>query len=112
MVLGWVGTRLSLSGPATIKTQQISIAESWRATAHNVTRIQCVATLLVVPVAIVILVLLLVFMHWLNTATCVLCLERFQYLLPLLLIVLFFLLLFLTAIFITARALEYQELAP
>jgi hypothetical protein len=116
LVLGWIGTRLSLSGPATIKTQHIDVAASWHATAHNVTRIQRVAALLMAPVAIVILVLLLLLLflsiHWLNTAACALCLARFRYLLPLLLIVLYFLLLFLTALLITARALEYQELTP
>jgi hypothetical protein len=115
-VLGWIGTRLSLSGPATIKTQHIDVAASWHATAHNVTHIQRVAALLMAPVAIVILVLLLLllllFIHWLNTSACGLCLARFRYLLPLLLIVVYFLLLFLTALLITARALEYQELTP
>lgn len=114
-VLGWIGARLSLSGPATIKAQHVDVAASWHAMAHNVTRIQCVAALLMAPVAIVIVVLLLLLffliIHWLNTSTCALFLARFRYLLPVLLLVPYFLLLFVAALFITARALEYQELS-
>jgi hypothetical protein len=114
VALGWISTRLSLSGSATIKTQHVDIASSWRDTAHHVTGIQLIAGLLLAPVAIVTLVLLLLllflFIHWLNILACTAFLARFKYLLPLLLLVLYFLLLFLAALFITSRALEYQEL--
>jgi hypothetical protein len=116
LVLCWVGTRLSLSGPATIKTQHIDFAAPWKATTHNVARIQRVGALLVVPVAIVTVVLfvrpLFLIAHWLNTSDCVVCLARLRYLSPLLAIVTYFLLFFVAALFITARAFEYQELTP
>jgi hypothetical protein len=50
--LGWIATRLSLSGSASIKTQHVDLASSWRDTAHNVARIRLVATLLTVPAAV------------------------------------------------------------
>jgi hypothetical protein len=114
-VLGWIGTRLSLSGSASIKTQRVDIRSSWRDTAHNVRRIRLAGTLLAVPAAVVIMLLLLLLLvlliHWLNILACVNFLARLKYLLPLLLPVLYFLLLFLTALYLTARALEYQELS-
>lgn len=115
LVLGWIGTRLSLSGPATTKAQHVDISASWHVMAHNVTRIQRVAVLLMVPVAIVIFVLLLLLLfllvRGLNMSICALFLARLRYLLPLVLLVLYFPLLVLAALFITARALEYQELS-
>jgi hypothetical protein len=115
LLLDWIGTRLSLSGPATIKTQHIDIRASWHATAHNVLRIQRIAVLLMLPVAVVILVLsfllFFLFIHSWNTSACALFMARSPYLLPLLLLVMYFLLLLLAALIITARALEYQELS-
>jgi hypothetical protein len=113
--LGWIGTRLGLSGSASIKTQRVDLASSWRDTAHNVARIRLVAALLTVPAVVVILVLLLLLLflliHWLNILACVNFLARLKYLLPLLLPVLYFLVLFLSALYLTACALEYKELS-
>lgn len=115
LALGWMNTRLSLSGSATIQTQHVDLGSSWRAMAHNITRVQLVAALLIAPAAIVILVLillaLLLSIHWINLWACAQFLARFRYLLPILLLVLFFQLLFLAALFLTARALEYRELS-
>jgi hypothetical protein len=123
LVLSWIATRLSLSGPATIKAQHVKIEAPWRITAHNVTRIQRVAALMIAPVTAAILALLVLvlflFIRWLARSgltlsdvarTCVLLLARHEYLKPLVLLVVYGVLLLLAALFITARALEYQEL--
>lgn len=113
-VLGWIDTRLSLSGPASIETEHIDIAGSWHITDHNISGIRRVGGLLMAPAAISILVLvfLLLFLltHGLTLSACALFLARFRYLFPLFLILLYFLFLFFVALFITARAIEYQEL--
>ncbi|HZT77126.1 MAG TPA: hypothetical protein VFA27_10740 [Vicinamibacterales bacterium] len=122
-VLSWIATRLSLSGPATIKAQHVTFGASWRVTARNVARLQRVGALLMAPVSAFMLALLvallLVFMRWLARSgltlsdvarTCVLLLIRHEYLKRLVLLVLYFVLMVVAALVITARALEYEEL--
>jgi hypothetical protein len=114
-VLGWIDTRLSLSGPAAIERQHINLSASWHSTDHNITSIRRVGALVMAPAAIAILLLLFLVlflsMHGITAAVCTQYLARFQYLLPSFLLLLYLLLLYLVALFITARALEYQELS-
>ena len=128
LALAWFGTRLSLSGPATIYAQRVSIATSWHATAHNVVRLQRVAALLMAPMSLVIilsLIFLLLLIWWwpsgalLAGATaaeiariCAALLAWLRYLWPLALLFVYLLLMFIAALFIVARALEYQAIGP
>jgi hypothetical protein len=122
LALAWFGTRLSLSGPATIRAQRVSIAASWHATAHNVARLQRVAALLMAPMSLLIilvlvLLLLLLMWWWLSSGATAseltqVCAAWLRCLWPLALLFVYLLLMFIAALFIVARALEYQEIGP
>jgi hypothetical protein len=125
LTIGWLATRLSLAGPATIDARHIALGASWRATRNRVARLREVQLVLAAPLQIALLVALVVFVtiglpvsnarhlpltsaSYESAKTCARLLRELLYRLPILVFVLYVLALFLWSLLIAGRAIEYQ----